>query len=417
MLRHSVVLFASRVLAALVNLAAYIVAAQHLGVADFGRAVTAVVVASFAGLVCDIGTSSMVLRSGSRSSVSPNVTEATTILRTRMCATVLVGGAVIAIALVIAELPEAAAMVLAGAVYAAGYAQMAAGLADLQATRRVGSAAALLVVEKVTALSVTIVSLPALGAASIVVGQAGGVVVVVVCLTVRFAGSVPAPRLAGRCGPVLAAAVSIFAGGAVVQLLGLDIAIVDWMAGTDAAGAAALPSRLSVPMGLLASSVATASVVRFSTRVHDDDTSDLRRVTLVTTTATAVTAIPVVLGAGWFTDRFLPQEFADAGGADALRWAAVGVVVVSLSQPAGGALVARGRETALAIVIATSVFVGLAVSALGAQQWGAPGGMLGRSAAGVCAAIGVLWLWIGPTSQRPPRATGGATAGDGDDGR
>jgi O-antigen/teichoic acid export membrane protein len=162
------------------------------------------------------------------------------------------------------------------------------------------------------------------------------------------------------------------AGTMGAQLQNLDVPLMAWLGGAASAGLLAAPSRLTTPLGLVASSVATIILVQ---RRHSYNELRVLPTAARVAAMTAVGVMPIVVAPDAFALFVMGEGYVGAAGV--FRLVALGAVLSSVSQVLAADLIAHHEQRFVASAIIMGGVLGLVVVALTASALGALGGGLG----------------------------------------
>jgi len=378
--------------AAGLNAVAYLFAARRLATDEFATAASVVAVVSVVVGFADLGTTALITRAATRA--HPPAIADMVALRRVMTALLAVVGTVLCAIGAIAGLDALLGIGLGLVTYGASFLLEQSAVAVLQGGSRFELAGAILVLDKVVALAILPWLVSASGPASLVLAQSAGASAGAIAgFSFRQVRQAVWRR---RRGDVVEAARQgwpIALGGAAVQALSLDVVIVGLAAGPSAGALIALPSRLAVPIGILASSVSSVTMVGVASRDSHSRRIEPIRVGIVTMVATGGLLLPAFIWADVLVDRFLPAAF--AGSTTPVRLMLVSAALAAGSQPIGGALIGARRERQLARLLVLTAALGLITCWIGALLWSATGGSLGRVVATTAAMVMVSHAWRG----------------------
>jgi O-antigen/teichoic acid export membrane protein len=199
------------------------------------------------------------------------------------------------------------------------------------------------------------------------------------------------------------------------QFQNLDVPLVGLLAGPTQAGLLAMPSRLTGPIGLLASSVSSMLFAQHryltsSTGSRSEDRSTWKvtgRIALGSAILTTVAVSPLLLLPSWTMTVALGDDYRDS--AIPARLVAIAMCVYAVGQPLAADLQARNsnghRTVALAVVsggVANGIVIATAAPALGAIAGGI-GAILMQLV--ILAVAGSFWLRnIGIWRRNGPRS-------------
>jgi O-antigen/teichoic acid export membrane protein len=370
---HMRSLFVLRLFAMLANAGSYVYLARFLGPFRFGAAAAAVGVVLVLQGVLDLGGSTLVTRDASESSPSENLGIA---LRYRWYLShTWLYLSVVTLIVALASRSETSLLVVCGLWVLAGiYESLFVGL--LLGLGRTSAAGYVGLIEKLTSLGL-ILGMPLFidpGVTDFIAAFAAGAVV---ASAVGRALTRHECRLALSAAPSLSTTrlrrgMSFMAGNLGAQLQNLDVPLVAWLAGAASAGLLAAPSRLTSPLGLLASSAATIILVQ---RRHTQGRLKILPTALVVVALTSVGVSPLIVAPEAFA-RFLMGEGYE-GAAGVFRLVALGVVLASLSQVLAADLLAHHKQRLVASAVIMGGILDLVVVVSTAPALGAVGGGLG----------------------------------------
>lgn len=390
--RSAALLFVTRAGSAALTVVSYIVFAHRSNASVFAAAGSAVAVASFLAVVVDFGGSSAVLRGGGR---AVEINEVVTV-RDRQHS-LLIASLVLYVAfsagLGTLDLP----LVLGVGAYAGIYPIELQAVSFLLSQGNVSAASWVTVWEKLVCL-LSVVVLPVGGMVSgLVMAQAVGALAAWVLARALYR-SPTATRLLGGFKPRLRSdtvtnwsPLWTATGALSVQAMSLELPICTAFSGGLTASTLVIPSRLTVPLGLLAGTVSSLVTVEESSTDRRGSTYSLGRVTILVVGATAVSALVVGVWAHQLLRIIVPSSYPLSVGP--LRIALASSVIGAASQPLGGAIFARGGERRLGALLLGSTVLGLLVAALGSIVGGANGAAIGRLAMSTVVLVGSVLIW------------------------
>ena len=376
-------LFIFRLLALLVNAGCYVYLARFLGPFRFGTTASAVGVVLVLQVVFDLGGSTLVARDASESSLFENLGIA---LRYRWLLLRGLLGLSFVLIVTLAGRLDAALVVVCGFWVLAGiYESLFVGLLIGLGRTSVGASVGL--IEKLTSLGLMLAMplfidpdvtdfIAAFAAGTVVASAVGRALTRNDC---RLALSA-APSLSTRN---LRRGMSFMAGSLGAQLQNLDVPLVAWLAGAASAGLLAAPSRLTSPLGLLASSAATIVLVQ---RRHSHERLKILPTSLRVVALTTVGVSPLIVAPEAFARIVMGERYEGAAGV--FRLVAFGVILASLSQVLAADLMAHHKQRQVAFAVIMGGVFDLAVVSLTAPSLGAVGGGLGV----VCSQVLILGL-------------------------
>jgi O-antigen/teichoic acid export membrane protein len=392
MTRTATIFTVLRLVAAALNAAAYLIAARALTSVDFALAASTVAVVSVITGFTDFGTSTLITRALARQPILSSGARDAIALRQWMIAASLGVGALLGVSGLVSRHPAVMAIGVGLAAYGSAYLLEQASLAVLQAKGDFTLAGFLMVADKASCLLVLPLLLKVSAGLSLVLAQTvGASAAFLVSLLRRDVRSVCLGHVHGDPVQGARAGWPIALSGASVQALSLDVAIVAVAAGPAAASLIALPSRLSVPIGLLAASVSSVTLVKIASAKPNEPMPDPIRVGIMTMLATTVLLLPSIVWADRLVDWFLPSEY--SGSVTPVRLMLISAALAAGSQPIGGALMGRHRERDLARTMVVVALIGLTICWVGATRWGATGGSLGRLGASGLALVALSWQY------------------------
>lgn len=395
---HMRSLFVIRLLAMLANAGCYVYLARLLGPFRFGFAASAIGVVLVLQGVLDLGGSTLVARDASESSPGENLGSA---LRYRwVLSRAWFGLSVVALIVAVANQWGTTLLVVCGLWVLAGiYESLFIGLLIGLGRTSVGASVGL--IEKLTSLGL-IVGMPffihpdvaefiaALAAGAVVGSVVGRALTWHECRSALLA----TPLLSTTS---LKRGISFMAGSLGAQLQNLDVPLVAWLAGAASAGLLAAPSRLTSPLGLLASSAATIVLVQ---KRHTHERLKILPTALRVVALTALGVSPLIVAPDELARFFMGEGYEGAAGV--FRLVALAVVLASLSQVLAADLLAHHRQRQVASAVIMGGILDLAVVLLTAPTLGAVGGGLGV----VSSQVLILGLMI---AQRQRMLRGAAT--------
>jgi O-antigen/teichoic acid export membrane protein len=167
------------------------------------------------------------------------------------------------------------------------------------------------------------------------------------------------------------------------QVQNLDVPIVSWLAGPAQAGLLAAPSRLTSPIGIVASSVASILFVQRRHMMPATGPGAEGRpragatvgITAASAGLTAVIVSPLLVAPSWTMSLLLGSSYQGSGVT--ARLVAIGMCISALVQPLSADLQARHRHRSVAVSLLLAGLVGTLTVVLAAPTWGAVGGGVG----------------------------------------
>jgi O-antigen/teichoic acid export membrane protein len=381
----------ARLVAAGVTVGTYTLVARSLTPSNFAAASTYVIVATVLATFADFGSSNFITRSFSQEAPfaqrevlsAINVRTATQLV----CAVSFAGSA--AASLLGFSSATIMALIFLYPLAASSYIAVSA------AALNEGRSTSLIVVtvsEKLVALSTTAATVAHLGSVSLVVGQVTGVIAGTVCLSINRSSrrAISLSVNPNRLGRDVRQLVPMFLSGAAAQLLNLDVPLTTLIAGPTASGHVAIATRFSLPFSIVAASFSSVFASRISRHHEPTDLTTVRRTTIGLAGVLTLLASPLLLAPSFAIKELVGDQY--LGGAGALQVSTVGSIAIAISQPVGGALIARGRERFLTAVVLSAVGLGLVATAIGSHVGGATLAPSGRIVAG---AVAFALSWIG----------------------
>jgi O-antigen/teichoic acid export membrane protein len=373
---HMRYLFVFRVLTMIAGAACYVDVARFLGPSQFGVVTSAAGVVALLQAVLDLGGGTLIARDAAESLPSDNLGIA---LRYRW---LLWRGwfllSMLALAGAIAGLLDTDLVLVLGVcglwVLGSVYENLFVGLLTGLGRTSVGASVSL--VERLISLGLMLAMpffmdpdatdfIAAFAVGTLVASGVGRVLTRSEC---KLALSI-APSLSARS---LRRGVSFMAGTMGAQLQNLDVPLMAWLGGAASAGLLAAPSRLTTPLGLVASSVATIILVQ---RRHSYNELRVLPTAARVAAMTAVGVMPIVVAPDAFALFVMGDGYVGAAGV--FRLVALGAVLSSVSQVLAADLIAHHEQRFVASAIIMGGVLGLVVVALTASALGALGGGLG----------------------------------------
>ncbi|MFE9956945.1 lipopolysaccharide biosynthesis protein [Micromonospora sp. NPDC005299] len=348
-------------LAQLLVAGVYILAARGTAPADFGVVVTSVAIGTAGAGLLDLGTNAFWMRELSRNAIAPSDLGAR--VRTKLAV-----GALVAASWGITVAWFQPTLSIAGAILFAVAASQTM-LVPLRATKRGGTVALLLVLERLVAVAVF--ALLTLSGASTQLSlwislAVGSISMAVVAYSIQARHS--RLRLTGRgfANPWRGTR-HYGLSSLALSAQQFDLPILGAVAGATAAGIYGGVNRWTQPMGLLATAFSSAAAP-FVAGATDWKSARQHVMRAAWVLALGIAACCVIiLVAPKVVEMLLGQEY--AGSAPVLRWLAAGTVLTTLNQPLASFLQSRAHEDMVAYVLVGSVAMQLClVVALGSTM-------------------------------------------------
>ncbi len=408
---HLGALLVMRVAGVAANAAFYVLAARELGVEIFGRSAALVGIVALLSVVADFGTSSTVTRDAA-SSADPEALGPALRRRARGGAvSVTAAGAVSAYLAVTGAAASTVVLpvFVAAWVWAVATQTLLAGLLIGRGRTVVGGAVPL--IEKLFTVS-AFVAMPFLVAAAetsvlrMWSSVAGGVALSTLVTARRERALLRRAwrrRRAVRPPGAARESVGFFASSVGAQLQNLDVPLVGWVAGGSAAGMLAAPSRMTNPLGILASAAASMLLVQ-DRHGPGGGRWGAHRMGVVTAGVGIVTFVcvsPLVFLPGATAALVLGESYRSAAGV--CRLVALAVCVAAVNQPLAADAEARFDQARVGAAVAAGGLTGVLVVLTTAPALGAAGG----GWAMIATQLVVLGLLLRARSSRSARRVSG----------
>ena len=164
-----------------------------------------------------------------------------------------------------------------------------------------------------------------------------------------------------------------------VQLQRADVAVVGFVAGTEAAGIFAIPARLTNLLGIIPTAFSAALYPRVAARGHSSETMrEAVNVGAVMLATTAAGLAVLFAAADWIVPLLLGPAY--VGAVPVLRVYVVAMLAASMTQPMAVYLQAIHQETYVARTVMTAAVIGLLFVGIGSATGGAMGAAYGFAA-------------------------------------